>query len=144
MSCNGRYADANDFATFWGRDLKSPEEAAINSELEISASDIHAALHATGACECDLAPWAETFLRKLNIIDAAVTFQNPCGPQLSDNQRKMFLDWVTVQLDLIRTGKLELCAGETGMEYPAVGFIEQAVTDFAAAKIIANETARSS
>ncbi len=109
--------------------------------LEITASDIHAALAASGACDCDLASWAMVFLKKLNIIDAAVLYVDGCV-HLTDAQRKMFLDWISTQLDHIRDGTLELCEGETGAEFPAIGWAEQSVTEFAAAQIILNDSQR--
>ncbi len=139
MSCTGTYATALEFFSFWGRDCPG-NEAALEAEsfLEITASDIHAALAASGACDCTLASWATVFLKKLNIIDAAVLYVNSCI-QLTDEQRKMFLDWISTQLSNIRNGTLELCSGETGSEYPAIGWAEQSVTEFAAAQIVLND-----
>ena len=45
-------------------------------------------------------------------------------------------------LDAIRTGAIELCEGETGKDYPAYGYAEQAWEEGTAAQIIANQYAR--
>jgi len=47
------------------------------------------------------------------------------------------------QLDLIRTGKLELCAGATGSEYPAISYAEHGNTAWNSARIIYNDILRS-
>ena len=123
--------------------LDGAEIATVELYLDIAASDIHAALAANGACDCVLADWALGFLQKLNVIDAAAYYQCPCAkPVLSDEMRGRYLDWMSMQLDLIRTGQLELCAGETGSDFPAVGWAEQGLTVFNTAKIISNYDAR--
>jgi hypothetical protein len=47
-----------------------------------------------------------------------------------------------MQLDNIRQSKLELCTGETGSEYPALGIAEHSTTEFEAAQIIYNDILR--
>lgn len=118
--------------------------ATIENVLDIAVGDIHAALAASGACSCALASWASKLLKKLNIIEAAAFYQCPCAkPNLSDDVRQNLLDWAERQLELIRTGKLELCAGSTGSEFPAVDWAEQGVNEFAQAQIIDNAEDRS-
>ena len=91
MSCTGAYATFQQYADFFCIDCTdSDSEQQIESYLELAASDIHVALAATGACDCTLAPWALTYLAKLNIIDAAAYYQcpTPCSsPRLSDEMR---------------------------------------------------------
>jgi hypothetical protein len=121
--------------------LTGVEIASIESILDIAASDMHSALAASGACSCTFATWATQYLAKLNIIDAAAFYNCSCGGTgLSDDMKKAYMDWVTNQLELIRTGKLELCAGETGSDFPSITWAEQASGDFAAAQIIVNRT----
>lgn len=107
--------------------------------LDVAASDLHAVLAASGACDCTLAGWGLDYLKKLNIIDAETYYNCPCrGARVSETMRQKYIDWMSAQLELIRTGKLELCAGETGSEFPCLDWADQSVTEFAAARIISN------
>lgn len=125
--------------------LDEREIATIERYLSIAANDIHMARQANGGCDCDLTDAAAEYLRKLNIIDAAIWHQCPCAsPDLSDQVRQAYLTWITNELTNIRTGKIELCEGETGSEFPVIGWAEQSVTPWAAAQIILNKLARDS
>ena len=116
------------------------ERSTIELYLDIAASDIHAALAASGACDCTLASWANGFLQKLNIIDAASYYQCRCGqPSMTDELRGRYLDWCSTQLEAIRSGALELCDGATGSDFPAVGWAQQGWTAWSTAEIIYNE-----
>ena len=115
----------------------------VEGFLDITASDIHAALAASGACDCVLASWAPAYLAKLNIIEAGLFNQCPCDVKvLNDEDKRLFLEWINDQMDKLRDGRMEVCLGETGSEFPAVGFAEQATTEFAAVDIIWNERLR--
>jgi hypothetical protein len=117
--------------------LSGTEIAAIETALDIAVSDLHAALAASGACSCTFASWANDFLAKLNVIEAMAFYNCSCaGTGLSDDMKMKYMDWSSAQQELIRTGKLELCAGETGSEFPSIDWAEMASTDFAAAEII--------
>ena len=117
--------------------ITAQEIATVNQFLEIAAADIHAALGAAGACDCELAPWAESFLVKLNIIDMAALYRCPClKPDISDSARGEYLTWVTNQLELIRQGKLEVCDGETGADQPAMDVAVQGINVFTRGRII--------
>jgi len=121
--------------------LKANEQAQIETYLAIAASDIHAALAATGACDCTLSAWAEEYLKKLNVIDAAVIHACPCGrAQISEDMKGTWLEWLDRQFELLRTGKIDICDGATGAEFPAIGWAQQSVTEFAAGRIIINDT----
>ena len=63
---------------------------------------------------------------------------------MSDDTRARYQDWAQLQLDMIRDGRLELCAGETGSDYPYVGYAEQGWTEAAQVQIIANDILRNS
>lgn len=120
--------------------IDANEQALIETYLAIAASDIHAALAATGACDCTLAAWAEEYLKKLNIIDAAVIHACPCGKaQISDAMKGTWLEWLDRQFELLRTGKVDVCAGATGAEFPAIGWAQQGITEFNQARIILND-----
>jgi len=116
------------------------EQAQIDTYLQIAASDIHAALASVGACDCSLAAWAAEYLKKLNVIDAAVIHACPCGQaQISDAVKGTWLEWLDRQFELIRTGAVDVCDGATGSDFPAIGWAQQSVTEFAAARIILDD-----
>lgn len=146
MPCTSAFASADMYAQFWCLSLDGgDEEAIVNLFLEIAASDIHAAMAATGMCDCSLASWAETYLAKLNIIDAAIYHKCPCArAKLSDDLREAFLNWITNELANIRTGRIELCAGETGAEFPYTSYAQMGTTEFAQVNIIVNDILRNS
>jgi len=54
----------------------------------------------------------------------------------------MWQEWLELQYDLIREGKVVLCSGETGSQYPAFADAEIAHTDWSAAEIILHRIAR--
>jgi len=124
---------------WWIVPLTPQERATIEELLDRTANDIHVALAAVGACNCNLASWAIDYLGKLNIVEAAAFHTCACArPNLSDEARKNLLDWANQQLELIRTMKLELCDGYTGADYPVIGWGTMAGTEATAAEIIAN------
>ena len=121
--------------------LTGNEIAAIESVLDIAATDLHAVLAAANACSCTFATWADAYLAKLNIIDAQVFYNCNCGgDKLSEEEKARNQTWVQTQLDLIRTGNIELCSGATGADFPAIDWAETSDTAFAAAEIIINRS----
>lgn len=118
------------------------ERASIEHYLEITASDVHSALAAQGACDCDLSPWGLQLAKKLNIIDAASFTQCGCMVKLSPEERQQYRNWMDARLEEIRTGKVDLCDGGTGSEAPAFVSVKEAVTEFAAAQIVSDRIAR--
>jgi hypothetical protein len=123
----------------------------VEHYLNVASSDIHVALHSAAACDCNWESWVTNdgdaigLLAKLNIIDAASYYACHCGqPRFSDNQQARYLTWMSQQLDMIVTGKLELCHGHTGSAFPSMGWAEQSHTDFQAAQIIWNDILRNS
>lgn len=138
MTCDGAYADVNDFEAKFCQSISEGDEAEICHKLQLAASNIKGALAAQGACDCTFADWATDFVKDLNVVIAAAFFKCPCT-NLSLDDRRMYGEWATAQLALIRSGELELCAGETGTTYPVVGWAEYSFTEFNAAKIIEND-----
>lgn len=123
--------------------LDASTRGAIENFLNLTAPDINAMLGSIGACDCTLASWASAYLGKLNIIEAGIFYHCPCGaPSLSEEEKRLFLDFINKQSELILTGKVELCAGYTGADFPAVGIAQMSVTEFAAARIIYNDMLR--
>jgi len=133
------YADANDFKVYWGREIENKNEAHVNQFLLMAATNIQAALQSAGAINCSLASWATDYLKMLNCILAGVLYQDLCSPHLTVDEKRLYLEWANDQLIQIKEGKLELCAGETGKDFPAIDWAEQGVDEFSAAKIIAKD-----
>ena len=145
MACDGAFSVPQDYFDFWCFECSgSEEENTVRRFLTMAAADIHAHLAAVGACDCTLAAWATEFLKKLNVIEAAVVHNCPCGrTNLKPEERQMWLEWLDRQYELIRTQKIDVCAGATGAEYPVVGWASQSLTEQTAATIIANDIRRS-
>lgn len=111
------------------------ERATIENYLSVAASDVQAAVAAGGQCDCAIAPWGTELLKKLNILDALSFYQCSCMNPLDDTARQQLRNWMSDQLALIRTGKIDICGGP-GSDGPAFGSSKEAVTPFAAAQII--------
>jgi hypothetical protein len=145
MSCDAIYGTAEGYAQFFlcQDTITVAEHDAIEVVLSIVAADINAARAAQGACDCALATWAVALLAKLAYIEAAVMHHCPCGnARLTDEMRQAYLRWVSEQLTAIRTGALELCAGATGSDFPAVGNAQYSWTDVNGARIIVDTEAK--
>jgi len=132
------------FANFWciGDNCAEARET-IETYLEIAATDIYAALASVAACDCTFASWAQAYLQKLVLIDAAAYYNCPCAnPRLTMEQKQALLTWMGTQLTNIATGVVDVCQGATGANWPAIGWAEQSVSEFAAAEIILNDILR--
>jgi hypothetical protein len=111
--------------------------------LDITAADIHAALAATASCDCTYQTWVLGWLAKLNIIEAGAFHSCSCGStKLSDEVKQNMLEWAGTQLENLRNGNLIVCVGDTGKEYPAVGWAEIAHTAWGEVEIIENAEKR--
>jgi hypothetical protein len=133
------YADANDFAVYWGVDIEDKFEAQLNRLLVLAATHIQAALATSGAINCTLASWAVDYLVSLNVVLAGVLYYAPCWPHLTVEEKRLYLEWANNQLTEIKNGTLELCSGSTGKDFPSIDWAEQSVDEFSAAKIIAKD-----
>ena len=142
MACENGYADANDFGTYFCIEIEQEHEARTNRLLQMASSNINVALQAVGACDCDYSDFAIEYLKNLNIVLTAVLYDCPCSPNLTVEEKRLYLEWATDNIAQIREGKLEMCDGYTGSEYPAIGWAEQAHTEFAAEEIIVNRVLR--
>lgn len=117
--------------------ITAVESSAIENALDIAAGDIHAFLASVGACDCTLAAWAANFLAKMNYIEAAAYYKCPCAsPRFTETQRERLFEQMNDVMVQIRMGQLEVCAGHTGADFPAIGIAQMGVTDMAAARII--------
>ena len=135
MTCKP-YADANDFAAYWGVDYEDKYEAQTNTLLTMAAANIQAALQTAGAGDCAMEDWATFFLKQLNVVLAAVLYYAPCWPKLSTDEKRLYMEWANGQLTEIKNGTLELCADQTGKDFPSIDWAEQSVDEFSAVKII--------
>ncbi len=145
MTCSGAYASFEDFAAFWCITIDSDEESHINRVLELASTPIHAARASAGGCDCSLDSWVGDYLMQLTCILAATTYNCKCSNlTLTPEEKRVYLESVTNDLTLIRTGQTELCAGETGSDFAYTGWAEQGTTEFARARIIASDILRNS
>lgn len=145
MTCSGAYASAAEYDALMCANLDLTDAdvlAEVNSYLALAASDVHVALAAVGACDCTLASWATAYLKKLNIIDAAVVHNCSCGRRLNDDQRDRWREWLERQYELIYSGKITVCSGDTGSDYPAIAWAEMSYTEWNAEQIANNEAMR--
>ena len=119
------------------------ERSQIEGAMDIASSDIHAALASSAQCDCGWSSWSANLASKLNIIDSAAYYQGKCGsPKFTNEQRQGYLAWMSDQLRQIRMSEIDLCAGATGADFPAVGWAEQVTTEFSRAEIVWNDIER--
>lgn len=118
--------------------IDASEISRINMNLELAAGNIHAARAATKGCDCTLAGWAADELAKINVILSGALYACRCAsPHLNDTeQKRSMLEFAEGKLEMIRDGRIELCAGYGAKDFPAWGVIEKSTTPFAAAEII--------
>lgn len=137
--CAGRYATAVQYAAVAGLDLDGTNTPIIESLLEVAASDLHAALGSVGACDCSWANWGAGYMAKLNIIEAMVFYNAPCGrAKLSDEDKARLTIFVSDQVEKIYNGRTEICAGHTGSDYPAIEIAQMSWTEWSVDELIYN------
>ncbi len=147
MTCEAAYTTVDDLAAFFCVEPftaeTEPSEMAIERYIAKGASRINVSLLATGMCACTFNDYAADFLQELNLIAAAIMLHcRSCKRNLTTEDRQFWSTWLGEQLELLRSGKLELCAGETAIDFPAIGWAAQSVTDWNHARIIVNARAR--
>ena len=114
--------------------------------LRIAANDINMARMASGGCDCTLSTAGSEALRFLNVVTAVVWYNCPCGnPNIREPERfDAYNTYARDTLENLRTGKLEVCQGETGSEFPSVDHAEQSVTIWGPGRVIWNTERRNS
>ena len=151
MACSGRLATADELRSSPFACLDVPTDPAqavaqtaqLEEGLNMASAVIFAAMHASGQCDCTLASWATEYLKDLAIKMAVLQGYCPCvRANLTDAAKQLWLEWLSNELANIRMGKLELCQGETGSEFPALGWAEQTVTIANTVRIIQNRINR--
>lgn len=143
MTCEGAYANADDLGEYFCIAVPEADVGMVNATLRRAAGSIHAARAAQKGCDCTLAAWATDYLKQLNIWLAIAVYNCKCSNlKMTVEEKQMYLDAATADLELIRTGKLELCDGETAQEYPYLSWAERALTPDNVSDIIRNRLLR--
>lgn len=146
MPCVGRYASATEYNNLIcaNLDLADPAVVAtIENALDLAASDVHMALAASNQCSCTMSAAGLVYVKKLNIMDAAVLQNCPCGNALrTPEDRTRVSEWLSGQYELIRQSKTVVCENATGSEYPAFGIAQYSFTDWNYIQIILDRERR--
>ncbi len=144
MACPEYWADPEDYTAFWCVNITcADEESQVKNYLRRASSTINMMIQAQGACSCDFPSTSLDYLRDLSIVLAVVYHKCPCArPKLNQEELQMYLTQASEELRMIRTGEIELCNGETGTDFPALGWAEQTLTDFSTASIWVNNALR--
>lgn len=122
--------------------LTGNEISTIQVYLDITSADIYAALSSQGQCDCSWTVWGTQLVKKLNIIEAAIFHNCPCGsPQLSEDQLNAYMEFVNTQMQKIIDGDIDICGG-TGSNFPSIDFAQNSEPTFNAGKIIINDILR--
>ena len=148
MGCASTYVTADEVAEFFCRGegygaTSEPTLDDVNRYIVKGAARINMALSATGQCACTWSSYATEYAQELNLIAAILLVQCPdCSRRLTEDQREFYYTWMNDQLELLRMGKIDLCAGATGWEYPSIAWADQGWTEFNKAQIIVNDIER--
>lgn len=124
--------------------ITAQQAAHINRILVRSAGMINLALQSASACDCTFSAEAEAALQHLNIVIAAAFYACNCGKSavIVGDVRRDYQRWAQEMLTELRDGRLEVCEGETGSDYPVLGWAERALTPHNVADIIRNRLLR--
>jgi hypothetical protein len=133
MAIQRYYGTVEEYVDYWCvttcDQLTGQERLSIERSLTMAAGMINMAISTQGAQDCAFSEAAEQSLQMINFIMAAVTFNCRCAsPNLATDEKQMWLRWIDDQLAAIRDGRVELCDGETGTEYPSAGIAQQVHT----------------
>jgi hypothetical protein len=145
MSCLENWSDSASYFAFWGVEPDSCGDAddIVTRYLKRASGVINMAIQAQGACSCVFTDATNAYLGQLAVVLAVIYHVQPCArPVLTVEQQRMYLDQATNEIAMIRKGEIELCVGETGADFPAIGWAEQSLTDMNAARIIVNASQR--
>lgn len=142
MTCSncetdGAFATVEDFEGMWFYDPGLAGEVELQPLLKFSSGRIRMALRTSGQYDCPKDEDACNYLKEINMTLAAVMSNATCF-RLSDEQRRLMAEQVAAQIELIRTGEMEICAGETGKDYPAFGVAQYGTTTRQRATLIMN------
>ena len=137
-----KYAEAAEFIHFWGVSVPSDSEADVDDCLEKAASPINLALMSIGALNCTMSTEGHAFLNHLNILIGAIFYRCPCSPNLENNERTMYGEWINARLQELSDGRLEVCQGKTGSKFPSAAYTARTWTEWNEARIRWNSIRR--
>lgn len=144
MACETTYCTADEIAQFFcrGEGYSASSEPTLddmNRYIHKGAARINMSLMASDQCSCTWNVYAEDFLQELNIIAASLLIFCPdCSRKFTADEKEFYNTWLSEQLELLRSGKLDLCSGATAVDYPAFGIAQYGLTDQSIATMIYN------
>lgn len=144
MACSDSYATADEVAQWFCRGegyggSSEPTQDDMARYIAKSAARINMSLSASGQCDCTWNTYAEHFLQELNMVAAALLINCPdCSRHLNLEEKEFYGTYISDQLELLRSGKLDLCSGATAVDYPAFGIAQYGLTDRNIATMIYN------
>ena len=119
------------------------EYRVVELSLKKAIGTVAMALTAAGADAASYSTYGLDYLKNLVMLIAVVVHNAPCkGARIDPAQRQQYMEWIQTELTNIRTGKTEVVQGYTGADFPALGWAEQGVTEWAAAQIVFNRIRR--
>lgn len=146
--CDDSYVTPDAIAEFFCRGegygaTSEPTLDDVKRYIAKGASRINVTLSATAQCDCTFNAYADEYLQELNLVAAILLIHCPdCSRHLPADDRTFYHGWLSEQLELLRSGKLDLCAGATAVDYPAFGVAQYALTNRNAARMILNHELR--
>jgi len=115
----------------------------VELSLKKAIGTVAMALTAAGAGNETYSSYGLDYLKNLVMLIAVVVHNAPCkGAKLDPAQRESYMQWIQTELSNLRSGKTEVVSGYTGAEFPAIGWAEQAVTEWGAGQIAFNRIRR--
>ena len=139
-----RYISADNYARIYCMDMAIDADARLTIEtlLDRAAGPIDAARLSVGASSCTVSTSVSHTLELVNAIFAAVIWNCPCAPAMPEEAKDRQLNWAQSIVDAIGSGELEVCEGETGVNFPAVALPQIGWNDAIAAEIYHNYLTR--
>jgi len=110
----------------------------IETTLDLAAGHIDGVRASVGADTCTVSTSVSHMLEQVNAIYAAVVWNCPCSRSIEGAAKDRLMEWATNICDSIANGSLEVCEGETGVNFPAAAMPKVAWNDAVAAEIYLN------
>lgn len=138
------YCELNELEVFLTLDegevtgVTQPDSQTLQRNIDMAASEVNMSLQASGQFTCNKSEEGNMFLKLLNIVGAMLLTEWDNARFLEQFDRTRYQDWKDSNLELLRTGHMELCEGETNVDYPAVATAEVGYTPEAMDEILRN------
>jgi len=145
MACETSYATTQEYIDLWCIDDAPTEmRRRITSVLKMASGPINLARASVNGCDCTPSAAGEQALSFLSCVMAAVMYDCPCGSAgMDDSMKQTYLAQViNPMLGEIRDQTLELCEGETGSTWPALGYAAVGWTGYNRASIYLDQFRR--